>query len=101
MRTEGIVHLKISKDPTGNRTRNLPSCGAVAQSTAALVSVGIYIYIYIYIYIHVCLCVCVCVKELQCKSLFPTRQKYYAYNSRVSIVGSTSGKAQPMYGVGY
>ena len=25
----GINHLKISKDPTGNRTRNLPSCGVV------------------------------------------------------------------------
>ena len=29
MRTEGI-----SKDPTGNRTRNLPSCGVVPQPTA-------------------------------------------------------------------
>jgi hypothetical protein len=31
MRTEGICHLKITKDPTGYRTRNLPACGAVPQ----------------------------------------------------------------------
>jgi hypothetical protein len=29
MRTEEIRHLKTSKEPTVNRTRNLPSCGAV------------------------------------------------------------------------
>lgn len=33
MRTEGIVHLKIFKDPTRNRTRNIPSCGAEPQPT--------------------------------------------------------------------
>jgi hypothetical protein len=32
---EGIGHLKnFSKGPTGNRTRNLPFCGAVPQVTA-------------------------------------------------------------------
>jgi len=31
---EGLSHLKISEDPIANRTRNLPSCGAVPQSTA-------------------------------------------------------------------
>jgi hypothetical protein len=31
-----IGHLKISKEPTGNQTRNLPSCGAVPQATAPL-----------------------------------------------------------------
>jgi len=35
MRTEGLDHLNISKDPTGNRARNLPSCGPVPQPTAA------------------------------------------------------------------
>jgi hypothetical protein len=35
MRSEGIGHLKISKYPTGNRTRNFPPCGAVPQPTAA------------------------------------------------------------------
>jgi hypothetical protein len=49
MRREGIGHLKISKDSTGNGTRNLPSCGTVPQPTAALAS---YIYIYIYILFH-------------------------------------------------
>jgi len=29
MRLEGIDHLKICEDPTGNRNRNPPSCGAV------------------------------------------------------------------------
>jgi hypothetical protein len=32
MRPEGIGHLPISTDSTGNRTRNLPSCGAVLQT---------------------------------------------------------------------
>jgi hypothetical protein len=31
MRTEGIGNLKISKNPTGNWTRNLPSCGSMPQ----------------------------------------------------------------------
>ena len=31
MRTEGIGHLKISKDPNGNRNRNLHSYGVVPQ----------------------------------------------------------------------
>ena len=34
MRTEKFSHFKISKDPTGNRIPNLPSCGAVPESTA-------------------------------------------------------------------
>ena len=34
MQAEGIGHLKISKDPTGNRTRNLLCYGVVHQSTA-------------------------------------------------------------------
>ena len=38
MRTEGIGHLKISKDPIGNRTRNLPSCGALPQPTETQIS---------------------------------------------------------------
>jgi hypothetical protein len=29
----GTCHLKISKDPIGNRTRHLPSCGEVPQQT--------------------------------------------------------------------
>jgi hypothetical protein len=36
MRTEGIGHLKISKDPTGHRIWNLPSFGIVPQPTAPL-----------------------------------------------------------------
>jgi len=36
MRTERIGHLKIKDDPTGSRTRNLPSCGAVSQPIALL-----------------------------------------------------------------
>ena len=35
IRTDGIGHLKIPNEPTGNRTRNLPSCGAVPQPTAS------------------------------------------------------------------
>ena len=31
MTTEGLGHLKLSKDPTGNRARYLPSCGAAPQ----------------------------------------------------------------------
>jgi hypothetical protein len=31
MRTEGLGHLKISKDPTGNRGGDLPSCGSVSH----------------------------------------------------------------------
>ena len=34
MRAEGIGHLKISKEPTGNRTRNLLRYGVVHQPTA-------------------------------------------------------------------
>ena len=34
MWTEGWGHLKISKEPTGNRTRNLPSCDAVPHPAA-------------------------------------------------------------------
>jgi hypothetical protein len=33
---EGIDHLKISKDPTRNWTRNLVSCGAMPQPTPPL-----------------------------------------------------------------
>jgi len=36
IRTDGIGRLKFSKDCTGNRTRNLPSCGAVPQITSPL-----------------------------------------------------------------
>jgi hypothetical protein len=39
MRTEGIGLLKISKDSTGNRIWNLPSCGAIPQPTAPLAAV--------------------------------------------------------------
>ena len=35
MRTERGVHLKTSKDRTGNKTRNLSPCGIVSQPTAA------------------------------------------------------------------
>ena len=34
MRTEGSGHLKISKDPTGNQTRSLPSCGVLPPPNA-------------------------------------------------------------------
>ena len=34
MQTERTSRLKIFEDNTGNRTRNLPSCGAVTQTTA-------------------------------------------------------------------
>jgi hypothetical protein len=34
MWAEGVDHLKISKDPTENRTQDLPYCGALPQSTA-------------------------------------------------------------------
>jgi hypothetical protein len=34
MREEGISQLKIANDPAGNRTRNLPSYGAVPQPAA-------------------------------------------------------------------
>ena len=30
---DGILHLQISKNSTGNRIRNIPSCGAVPQPT--------------------------------------------------------------------
>ena len=36
MWTAGMGHLKISKDPTGNQSRNLPYCGAVPQATSPL-----------------------------------------------------------------
>jgi hypothetical protein len=39
MRTEAIEHFKFSKDPTGKRTYNLPSCGAVPQPTILLLPV--------------------------------------------------------------
>jgi len=38
MQTEGIAHLKISKDPLRNRIRKLPSCGVVPQPNAFLSS---------------------------------------------------------------
>ena len=34
MRTQDLRHLNISKNPTGNRNLDLPSCGAVPQPTA-------------------------------------------------------------------
>ena len=34
MRTEGLRHLKISKNPTGNRNRDLPFCGTMSRQTA-------------------------------------------------------------------
>jgi hypothetical protein len=34
MQTEGLGHLKIFKNPTGNWTRYLPSCGTVPQPPA-------------------------------------------------------------------
>ena len=36
MRTERIGYLTVQDDPTGSRTPNLPSCGAVSQQTASL-----------------------------------------------------------------
>jgi hypothetical protein len=33
IQTAELGHLKISTDPTGNRARNLPPCGAVPQPT--------------------------------------------------------------------
>ena len=36
MWTEELGHLKISKDSTGNRTRNLSSCVAVPQRIALI-----------------------------------------------------------------
>lgn len=36
MRAQGLGHLKISKDSTGNRNRGLPSRGAVPQPNARL-----------------------------------------------------------------
>ena len=38
MRAEGLGNLKISKDPTENRNQDLPSCGAVPQSSAPLLA---------------------------------------------------------------
>ena len=35
MRTQGIGHWKIPKDPTGNRNQNLPSCGTEPQPAAS------------------------------------------------------------------
>ena len=35
MRSEGLCQMKISSDNTGNRTRDLPACGAVPQPTAS------------------------------------------------------------------
>jgi hypothetical protein len=35
MQTEGIVHLKITKDSTRHQTRYLSPCGTVPQPTAA------------------------------------------------------------------
>jgi len=49
--------MKNSKDIIGNRTRDLPACGAMPQPTAPphapslLEYTRLYIYIYIYIYI--------------------------------------------------
>ena len=40
MRAEGLGHLKSYKDPTGNLTRDLPSCGAVP--TNAFSSFGMF-----------------------------------------------------------
>jgi len=37
MRTEGTGHLKTSKDPTGNQTRDFPYCDAMSQPTAGRV----------------------------------------------------------------
>jgi hypothetical protein len=39
MRTEGIDHLKTSKHPTGNRTRDLPSCGTVLAPLSCIKTV--------------------------------------------------------------
>jgi len=54
-----IMTLKNSNDTIGNRTRELPACSAVPQSTAPtptpleLVQTE-----YIYIYIHISFCPC-------------------------------------------
>jgi hypothetical protein len=34
MRTEGILHVKFYKYPTGNRNWNLPFCGGLPQPSA-------------------------------------------------------------------
>ena len=39
MRTERIEDLKVSKNPTGGRIHNLPSCGAMPQPNALLAPV--------------------------------------------------------------
>ena len=36
MRTEGLGHLEIPKDPNRNQARDLPSCGIVRQPTAPM-----------------------------------------------------------------
>jgi hypothetical protein len=40
MRTEALGHLNISKDITGNRTRDVQSYGAVSQPTAPQVYIS-------------------------------------------------------------
>jgi hypothetical protein len=49
-----VGHLKISKDPTGNRSRNLSSRGKVPQKTAApffpFLPIGLIIYFTNYFY---------------------------------------------------
>jgi len=63
MRTEGVRRLKIYKEPTGNRTRNLAPCGVLPQLLAPSSGhIGVYAkqfthththtHIYIYIYTH-------------------------------------------------
>ena len=38
MQTEGISRCKISKDPDGNRTRNLSYCNVVPQPSILLIT---------------------------------------------------------------
>ena len=40
MRTEGLGRLQISEDPTWDRARNLPSCGAVPLATHSFWQLG-------------------------------------------------------------
>jgi hypothetical protein len=42
MTTEWLGHLKISKNPTGNQTRDLQFCGAVPQPTAVQLDRTVY-----------------------------------------------------------
>ena len=50
--------MKNSSDAIGNRTRDLPACSAVPQTTAQACA---------HIYIYMCVCVCVCKSFAPCQ----------------------------------